>query len=375
MHIGIISVAPPFRGGIAAHTSQLIQVLSEDHSVKCYNFTRQYPNFLFPGNTQYLEPKEYIDESIECIDSVNPISWFKVAKSIKKEDFDVVIFRFWNPFFAPMLVTIARRIKRKNPKLKLISLFDNFLPHESQFYDKYFTNSFVNEMHGNIVQSKKVEEEIIEFCPGVSVKKLFHPLYTKYGELKNKSECKTQLKLNKKFVILYFGLVREYKGLDILIKSVEKLKLLRNDFSVIAAGESYGDSSKLENLISDLNISDVFEWQNKFISDDDISTYFSACDIVVLPYRSASQSGIVQIAYHFNKPVIVTNVGGLPEMVEVGKSGYIVNPENPEELTAEIDNSLDEEKLADMSNFIAAFKGKFSWNTFLDETINYVNSL
>ena len=140
MHIGIISVAPPFRGGIAAHTSQLIQVLSENHSVKCYNFTRQYPNFLFPGKTQYLEPKEYIDESIECLDSVNPISWFKVAISIKKEDFDVVIFRFWNPFFAPMLVTIARRIKRKNPNLKLISLFDNFLPHESQFYDKYFTN-------------------------------------------------------------------------------------------------------------------------------------------------------------------------------------------------------------------------------------------
>ncbi|MAJ44863.1 MAG: hypothetical protein CMF96_09010 [Candidatus Marinimicrobia bacterium] len=375
MRIGIISVAPPFRGGIAAHTAQFIQVLSNSHKVKCYNFSRQYPDFLFPGKTQYLEPKEFIDESLECLDSINPISWFKVANQIKKENFDLVIFRFWNPFFAPMLVTIARLIKRKNPKLKLISLFDNFLPHESQFYDKYFTRSFVYEMHGNIVQSKKVEEEITEFCSDISLKRLFHPLYTKYGDLEIQSECKAKLKLKKKFIILYFGLVRKYKGLDILMESIAKLKTLRNDFSVIAAGESYGDSVGLQNLISKLNINDVFEWQNNFIPDDHISTYFSACDILVLPYRSASQSGIVQIAYHFNKPVIVTNVGGLPEMVEIGRSGSIVNPESPEELSKEINKYLDKVKLAEMSNFIEIFKEKYSWKIFVEETINYVNSL
>ena len=188
MKIAIISVAPPFRGGIAANTSQLIQTLTLNHEVICYNYKRQYPEFLFPGKTQYLEPKEYIDQSIECLDSINPITWFKVAKKIKNDNYDFVLIRFWNPFFAPMLVTIIRRLKRNNNTIKLIGLYDNLLPHEAQFYDRKFTTSFINELDGHIVQSSKVKTEILELKNNAEVCTLFHPLYTKYGDLKFKDD-------------------------------------------------------------------------------------------------------------------------------------------------------------------------------------------
>jgi len=376
LRIAIISVAPPYRGGIAAHTSQLIRELTKDkHSVSCYNFTRQYPDFLFPGKTQYLEPKEYMTESIECLDSVNPISWVRVGSNIKSNKFKLVILRYWNPFFAPMLVTISRVIKWKNPQVKLVSLFDNFIPHESQFYDRFFTKLFIHEMHGNIVQSKKVSDDIKKLYPYISVKKLFHPLYTKYGKSLDKFICRSKLKLNKKYIILYFGLVREYKGLDVLIRSVKKLKTIRDDFFVLAVGESYDAPEKLNKLINKLKINDVFDWQNKFIPDDEISLFFSSCDLVVLPYRSASQSGIVQIAYHFNKPVIVTNVGGLPEIVEIDKSGNIVEPDNIDSLTDQINSSLNDRKLEYMSNFINSYKERFSWNTFVNDMFKYIESL
>jgi D-inositol-3-phosphate glycosyltransferase len=375
LKIGIISVAPPFRGGIAAHTSQLIQTLKSNHDVTCYNFSRQYPHFLFPGKTQYLEPKEYIDESIECLDSINPFSWFKVAKNIKKYNFNFVIFRFWNPFFSPMLVTIARRLKRNNPQIKLIGLFDNFLPHEAQFYDQKFTFSFVSEMNGSIVQSTKVKNELLALCPLAKVMTLFHPLYTKYGKLQPKIKCKEKLEINSKFTILFFGLVRKYKGLDILIESTSILKTIRQDFSVLAVGEAYDDPNPIINLINELNINDVFRWENKFIPDNEIAQYFSAIDLVVLPYRSASQSGIVQIAYHFNKPVIVTNVGGLPEIIEEGKSGVIAPTENPEKLAELISRYLNEAKLSQMSDYISTYKQKYSWESFSSKMLEFVDNL
>jgi len=372
LKIALISVAPPFRGGISAHTSQLIQTLALKHEIICYNFKRQYPSFLFPGKTQYLNPKEYIKQSIECIDSINPFTWFKVARTIKKSEFKVVIFRFWNPFFAPMLVTIARRIKRKN-NIKLIGLYDNLLPHEAQFYDRKFTTSFILEMDGHIVQSSKVKLELLKLDNNAKVCTLFHPLYTKYGKSKIKVDSREKLGIKAKFAILYFGLVRNYKGLDILIEATSILNGLRSDFEVLAVGESYEDSEPLLTSISNFKIEKIFRWVNKFIADDEISDYFSACDIVVLPYRSASQSGIVQIAYHFNKPVIVTNVGGLPEIVDKGKSGDIVEPENPNKLADIISLYLDEKKLDNMSNYINSFKNKFSWNSFTEKMIDFIN--
>jgi|TARA_B110000263_G_scaffold166160_1_gene144658 glycosyltransferase involved in cell wall biosynthesis len=366
MQIALISVAPPYRGGISKHTSILVEKLSLHHSVDVINYSRQYPNFLFPGKTQYLDDISESPNNYRWIDSINPLSWFKTGNRLAMKKYDLVIFRFWNPFFAPALGIIAGVIKKKSPKSKLMSLCDNILPHEKTPMGDFLTTYLFQKLDGHIVQSSQTEKELQEVVDDPIYEKRFHPIYTNFPRKIDKYTARNKLGLTAKYIILYFGIIRDYKGFDILLNAIAKLKNSDLDFHLIAGGECYGNDEKYTQLISDLKISDFITWHNKYIPESDVAEYFSAADVVALPYRSASQSGITQIAYYYDIPVIVTKVGGLPEIVDDGQSGFTIETENPTELANVLETHLKKGTFLEMENYIKTFKQKFSWESFVE---------
>ena len=366
MQIALISVAPPYRGGISKHTSILIEKLSNAHSVDLINYSRQYPDFLFPGKSQYLDDEMVHYPSNRWIDSINPISWFKTGNRLARKKYDLIIFRFWNPFFAPALGTIASVIKKKSLNTKLISLCDNILPHDKTPLVHFFTSYLFHKLDGHLVQSSQTEKELHEIIKMPIYEKRFHPVFNTFPNKVEKNTARKKLGLEGKYIILYFGIIREYKGFDILLRAIAELKRKKTDFHLLAAGECYGNVDKYTDLISDLGISDYITWHNRYIPDEDVAIYFSAADVAALPYRSASQSGITQIAYYYDLPVIVTKVGGLPEIVDEGKSGFIIKPENPIELASVLAKNLDDQRLNEMGGYIQNYKQKFSWDNFVD---------
>ena len=366
MQIALISVAPPYRGGISKHTSILVENLSKNHSVDVINYSRQYPDFLFPGKTQYLDDKSENDNSSRMIDSINPLTWFSTGNKLAKKNYDLVIFRFWNPFFAPALGVISGIIKKKSSYTKLMSLCDNILPHEKTPFAYFLTTYLFDKLDGHIVQSSQTENELQEVVENPVYEKRFHPIYTNFPKKIDKITARKKLGLSAKNIILYFGIIRDYKGFDILLNAIAELKDSGLDFHLLAGGECYGSDEKYTQLISNLGISDYITWHNKYIPDSEVSNYFSAADVVALPYRTASQSGVTQIAYSYDLPVIVTKVGGLPEIVDEGQSGFTIEPENPKELANMLEKNLKAGKFLEMTTYIKKFKQKFSWEYFVN---------
>jgi len=366
MQIALISVAPPYRGGISKHTSILVEKLSQNHSVDVINYSRQYPDFLFPGKTQYLDDKSENDNSSRMIDSINPLTWFSTGNKLAKKNYDLVIFRFWNPFFAPALGVISGIIKKKSSYTKLMSLCDNILPHEKTPFAYFLTTYLFDKLDGHIVQSSQTENELQEVVENPVYEKRFHPIYTNFPKKIDKITARKKLGLSAKNIILYFGIIRDYKGFDILLNAIAELKDSGLDFHLLAGGECYGSDEKYTQLISNLGISDYITWHNKYIPDSEVSNYFSAADVVALPYRTASQSGVTQIAYSYDLPVIVTKVGGLPEIVDEGQSGFTIEPENPKELANILEKNLKAGTFLEMATYIKKFKQKFSWEYFVN---------
>jgi len=366
MQIALISVAPPYRGGISKHTSMLVDKISKTHSIDIINYSRQYPDWLFPGKSQYIEEKRDHYPSVFWIDSINPFSWFKTGNRLAKKQYNLVIFRFWNPFFAPALGVIASIIKKKSPTTKLISLCDNIISHEKTPLAHYFTSYLFKKLDGHLVQSTQTEKDLHGIIKTPIYEKRFHPIYSSFPEKMDKKEARAILKLRSNNIILFFGIIREYKGFDILLKSIGELKKKKTDFHLLVAGECYGSDIKYTKLISDLNISDYVTWHNRYIADDDVAMYFSAADVAALPYRSASQSGISQIAYYYDLPIIVTRVGGLPEIVDEGKSGFITESENPKKLSEVLYQNLSSPILDEMANYIKDYKKRYSWEYFVN---------
>ncbi len=366
MQIALISVAPPYRGGISKHTFILVEKLSQKHSVDVINYSRQYPDFLFPGKTQYLENKSEIERSCRWIDSINPLTWFKTGNRLAKKKYDLIIFRFWNPFFAPALGVIAGILKKKSPKTKLMSLSDNILPHEKTPLGDFLTTYLFQKLDGHVVQSNQTENELQEVVENPIYEKRFHPIYTNFPKKIDKITARRKLGLSAKNIILYFGIIRDYKGFDILLNAIAELKDSGLDFHLLAGGECYGSDEKYTQLISNLGIFDYITWHNKYIPDSEVSNYFSAADVVALPYRTASQSGVTQMAYSYDLPVIVTKVGGLPEIVDEGQSGFTIEPENPKELANMLEKNMKAGRFLEMATYIKKFKQKFSWNHFVD---------
>lgn len=368
--IKIIGPAYPYRGGIATTNERLAQeFVSLGFDVEIETFTVQYPSFLFPGKTQYSLKSAPEDLSIKrTINSVNPLNWFSVGTRIRNEKPDLVIVRYWLPFMAPCLGTIAGLI-RKNRHSKIICLADNIVPHEHRPGDHALTNYFIQRIDGLIAMSKSVLAEAktfrknlpLEFCP--------HPIFDNYGERLSFEVAKQKLNLdvNTKY-LLFFGFIRDYKGLDLLLNAFSDERLREFPVKLLVAGEYYSSSEPYLELIRKNNLANLVELRTDFIADEEVNLYFSAADMVVQPYKSATQSGVTQIGYHFNKPMLVTNVGGLAEIIPDGKIGYVVEPESQKIADALVDFYRNE-RLAEFEANIVEEKKKFSWanmvNTFL----------
>lgn len=364
MNIIIIGTAHPYRGGLAAFNERLAgQFLQEGHQVEMYTFTLQYPGFLFPGKTQFTDGPAPKHLSIKRkINSCNPLNWIAVGNEIRRKRPDIVVFAYWMSFMAPCFGTIARIVKH-NHKTRCIGLIHNMIPHETNILDKLFPGYFVSAMDGFTTLSEAVIKDINIFdkkdCPKTWAP---HPIYDHYGELIDKEEARRQLglKIEGKYV-LFFGFIRDYKGLDILIDAFGDLRLQDNEVRLLIAGEFYGDPKPYLDRISALDISDIVVLHNDYIPDNKVNLYFRACDIVAQPYKTATQSGVTQVAFHFEKPMLVTNVGGLPEIVPDGKIGYVVEP-HAQNIADALYKFYDEDKEMEFTQGVREEKKKYSWD-------------
>lgn len=329
MKIVIVGTSYPYRGGIAAFTDRLAtEFVKEGIDIEVVTFKLQYPSFLFPGKTQYSDAKAPAGFYIERkINSISPLNWIKVGKEIRKKNPDIVIFTYWMSFFAPCFGKIARVIKRRC-NARCIGLIHNMIPHEKSVLDKMFAPYFVKAMDGFVALSQSVLDDVASLDKQGKPKCMVpHPLYDHYGEIMKRNEALKHLNLDPNYrYCLFFGLVRAYKGLDLLIDAFADERLRKNDVKLIVAGEFYDDEKPYLEQIKKHNIKDFIIIENQYISDDNVKYYFNIADIVVQPYKSATQSGVTQIAYHFEKPMLVTNVGGLGEIIPDGKVGYVVEP-------------------------------------------------
>jgi glycosyltransferase involved in cell wall biosynthesis len=327
--IFIIGPAHPLRGGLATFNHRLAkEFIRAGNDCSIYSFALQYPSFLFPGKTQYSNelPPEGI-KIYSAINSINPFNWIKTGNRIRKEKPDIVVVRYWLPFMGPALGTILRRVK-KNDHTKIICLADNIIPHEKRIGDKAFTKYFLKSCDAFITMSEKVMNDLRIFEKEKPARLVPHPLYDTFGEIIPKAEARKFLGLpeNEK-IILFFGFIRKYKGLDLLLEAMADEKIRQAGIKLLVAGEFYEGQRPYMEMMERLKIHEQLILRTDFIPDSEVKYYLCAADAVVQPYRSATQSGVTPLAYHFERPMIVTRVGGLPALVPDGKAGLVAEPD------------------------------------------------
>jgi glycosyltransferase involved in cell wall biosynthesis len=375
-HIVIVGPAHPLRGGLATYNERLARELMQKNQVTLLTFSLQYPNFLFPGQSQFSNDPKPEDLTIDiALNSINPINWFLVGRKYKKIKPDILIFRYWMPFFGPCFGTFARIVK-SNQHTQIIAITDNIIPHEKRFFDTPFSKYFLPVLDGAVAMSRKVLQDLQDFPLRKPVKKTgyhAHPLYDNFGRSVSKSEACESLGLdeNKRY-ILFFGFIRNYKGLDLILEAMALLPEALDDVNLLVAGEYYEDSAPYDEIIAQKQLENRIELHTKFIPNDDVRLYFSAADIVAQPYRNATQSGVSQIAYHFETPMIITNVGGLSELVPHGEAGWVCEP-MAESLAAAIVSMYVPKRLDYIRNSLKELKKQFSWPSMvkaLEEVTN-----
>jgi len=362
----LIGPAYPLRGGIANFNEALhLQYLRQGDDTKIISYSLQYPNFLFPGKTQFATDAPSDTFNIETkLNSVNPFSWIAVGREIKKAAPDALIIHYWMPFFAPALGTICR-IVRKNKKTKIIVLCHNVKPHESRFGDSLLAKYFLKKCHGFVTLAQSTLDDLSLYTNNTNKVFIPHPIYDTFGTVVSKAEARAQLglQLDGRY-LLFFGVVRKYKGLDLMLKAMGEAKMPK-DVKLIIAGEFYEDPKIYEELINVYDLKDRVILKNEFIASSDVKYYFCASDIVTQTYHTATQSGVSQIAYHFDIPMLVTNVGGLAEIVPHGKVGYVTE-RNPDEIATQIADFYNNNREAEFIANIKIEKKRFSWSTLTD---------
>ena len=369
----LVGTTWPFRsGGIATFNERLTRAMIENgDEVTIYTFSLQYPSFLFPGKTQRSDQPapEGLDIRIK-VNSINPFNWLSVGKEIRKIQPDLLLVRYWTPFMAPCLGTIAR-IVRGNNHTKVIAIADNVIPHEKHFVDNTLTRYFTKYCHGFITMSRAVLNDLKYFRPLAPILYTPHPLYDIFGSIVPREEALKKLNLSCQFrYLLFFGFIRDYKGLDWLLEAFGDEKLRKFPVKLIIAGEFYTSSEKYLQIIRDKNLADHVILRTDFIADQDVANYFGAADMIVQPYKSATQSGVTQIAFHYNKPMLVTDVGGLSEIIPHGKVGYVVEP-GPAAIAEAIFDFYENNRGEFFTGNVIREKEKFSWGTMV-ETIDIV---
>jgi glycosyltransferase involved in cell wall biosynthesis len=362
-NIAVLGLSHPFRGGIAHYSTLLVRELRKKYSVRFITLNRQYPNFLFPGKTQYDNSNEPLHEANEPrIDSINPLTWIHTAFSLKKAQVDFVIVQWWNPFFGLAFGTIVNLLYLLS-KQPTCFLCHNIVPHESTFLDKLLSKYAFLTAQYFIVHSEEDEKNLLALKPTAHIKRNPHATYSVFKDYNTFTKEEARIALNispRKNVILFFGLVREYKGLQYIIYAMKNI-ITSIDCALLVVGEFYEAKDKYISLVNDLLLQEHVVIIDKYVKNEEIPVYFCSADVVVLPYVSATQSGIVQIAFGFHKPVITTNVGGLPEAVEDGKTGFIVEPKSPEQLAEAVIRYYREGCEARFSEAIRGQLDTFSW--------------
>lgn len=374
MKITIAAPAYPYRGGIAEFSNRLARQFSnEGHDVNIITFTLQYPEFLFPGKTQYTDSPVPQDLSVTReMNSVNPLSWISTGRKIKNDRPDILLLRFWLPFMGPCLGTIAR-IARSNHHTSVICIFDNVVPHEKRPGDRILTKYFAGSVDAGIVMAKSVGEELRTFRKNIPIKLNPHPLYDNYGAAVSREAALKALKLEKDCrYLLFFGFIRAYKGLDLLIEALADRRIRDMNIRLLVAGEFYEDSAPYRELIKKHNLDNEILMFDRFISDQEIPFFFGAADLVVQPYKNATQSGVTQVSYFYDKPMLVTNVGGLSEIVPDKVCGYVVEPE-PVAIASSILDFFDNKRSETFSGNIKREKTKFSWSRMTETIIKLRN--
>ena len=367
MKVIIVGTAYPYRGGLSAFNERLAyEYLQRGDEVEIYTFTLQYPSFLFPGKTQYSDEPAPKGLTIHRrINSINPFNWLKTGREIARKRPDLLITKFWLPFMAPCLGTIERRVRR-NGHTRIVSILDNIIPHEHRPGDRIFARYFVRSTDAFVAMSRSVLDDLNlfdtkkprRFCP--------HPLYDHYGDILPKEEARRMIGIDTDgHYVLFFGFIRSYKGLDLLLDAMADPRIAQRDIRLIVAGEFYGDPKPYMEQIERLGIADRIKLCTDFIPDSQVNRYFCAADLVAQPYKSATQSGVTQIAFHFEKPMLVTDVGGLAEIVPDGKIGYVVQPD-AHQIADAIVRYYDQQREAPFTEAVRHEKQKYTWNKMLE---------
>lgn len=372
MKIIIVGTAYPYRGGLATFNERMArEFIRQGNEVEIYTFTLQYPAFLFPGKTQLSTEKAPTDMKIyRKINSINPLNWIKVGREIKAKKPDKVIFCYWTAFIAPCFGKIAKILK--SAKIKNIALIHNMIPHETTILDKLFPKYFVNAMDGFVAMAKSVIDDINKFDNSNKPKYVYpHPIYDHYGERESREEALNKLHLDSSYqYILFFGLVRRYKGLDLLIEAFGDKRLREYPLKLLIVGEFYEPIENYKQQINNNSLGDEVIIYPNFVPDAEVKNYFNAADLVAQPYRSATQSGVSQIAYHFEKPMLVTNVGGLPETVPNGKVGYVTQV-NSQSIADALVDFFENNRAEQFTENVKAEKQKYQWSKLAD-TLNQI---
>ena len=389
MRIAILSCFYPFRGGISQFNTYLLEELSKKHTVKAFNFKRQYPGILFPGKTQKVSEDDDARpvESVAVLDTANPLTYSSTARAIAGFEPDVLLTRYWMSYFAPSLGSVCGKVSRILEKkgrkdFRTVAVADNIIPHEKHFFDIPLARYFVRRQSGIVTLSHAVEEQLQQICPGVRSQTIPHPLYSNFGERTDTLRARRQLGMQgtdqqvlDRKVLLFFGLIREYKGLDLLL---EAMTLLDGSYTLVVAGECYGSFDRYRQIIDSERFAPIRNnliLNDRYIPDKDVKVYFSAADVSVLPYRSATQSGISSISWNFDVPLITTPVGGLVESVGEAGTGLLAESISPEGIAQAIRKYFAENKKEEYLYNISRLKKELSWESFADKLENFINTL
>lgn len=373
MRIAILSCFYPFRGGIAQFNANIYEELSRDHLVKAFNFKRQYPEMLFPGRTQYVDKDDVAVpiESEALLDTANPFTYISTAKAIREWKPDILITRYWMPYFGTSLGYVTRQLKKS---CKVIQILDNVIPHEKRFFDRPFTKYFLEGGTGYVTLCEEVAKDLLEYRPDAEYTVLPHPLYSHFGEKLQPKEARKLLGIDEGLrTILFFGLIREYKGLDILLEAFDGLD---ERYQLVIAGEPYGSFDKYQRMIDSSRNKERIKVFPEYIKDSDVKKYFSAADVTVLPYRSATQSGVSAVSYHFDVPMIVTDTGGLKETVGERGTGLVAGHPDASCIRQEIERFFNDPDIRDRClDQINKEKDRLSWNRFCRDLLKFAERL
>lgn len=367
MKIVMLGTAYPMRGGIAQFNAILAHALAERHCVEFLSFRRQYPGLLFPGKTQYVTAADDAAAvrvaATPMLDSINPLSWWRTARHAARHAPDLVLLKYWMPFLAPCFGTVTRWIKRRTDA-RVVYVCDNVIPHERTPLDLPLTRYALAPGDGFVVMSASVRDDLLRVRPDAQWRLVHHPIYDVFGTRTSKSAARGELGLPAGPLALFFGYVRPYKGLDLLLRA---LPIIREQIPlrVLVAGEFYEGQARYRRLVAELGVADAVRFDADYIAQDRVATYFSAADVIVLPYRTATQSGIIQVAYHLDTPVICTDVGGLGEIVREGETGLLVPPDDPAALARAVIRYYTEQLEEPLRAGVVGAKRDYTWEPLI----------